>query len=403
MLVILSALAFVQLLYLIGAGETGGDTRVGEAHAKSNAINGYSGLVKLAEGEGFNIRTSRSPSGLETTGLLILAPSLYTDPAELGEILEERQYRGPTMVILPKWVAGAFPRRLPKKVKDKLKDDWVQLYEPQDMGWVSELPTPYDFDVTLDSNKQAGRWAGLGYSGRQATPHSVFARTSTTFTPLVTDQDGGALAIDITGEEDSDFYNDSHLAIFVVDPDLVNNYGLADPQRAGVAMELIRTASYDDEESEVVFDLTLNGFGGSTNLLTLAFQPPFLAATLCLIAALLMVGWRAFQRFGGTAVHGPAIAFGKSRLIANSAGLIMRARRHRLLAAPYVSLIQARIARLLLVDGRDTAAIDAAIARRLPDEQPFTPRAATMRTAGTIAELVRAAAALKELEGKLQK
>jgi hypothetical protein len=148
--------------------------------------------------------------------------------------------------------------------------------------------------------------------------------------------------------------------------------------------------------------MTLNGFGASENLLTLAFRPPFLAATLCLLLALLIIGWRAFMRFGPPAVAaGPNIAFGKRQLITNGAGMILRARRFALLAAPYAALSSRRIAERLGLSRPDPQAIDAALARRLPLEEPFTRRAARLEAAETPAEILAAAQALGELNTKL--
>ena len=52
--------AFLALLYFIGAGDTGDLTSGGgKAHASSNGLNGYSGLVALLEGEGYEVERSR--------------------------------------------------------------------------------------------------------------------------------------------------------------------------------------------------------------------------------------------------------------------------------------------------------------------------------------------------------
>ncbi|SMQ69581.1 hypothetical protein SAMN06297468_1765 [Altererythrobacter xiamenensis] len=403
-LVVIGFLAFIALLYFIGTGNTGRQSNDGRAHAASVGLNGFAGLVKLLEAEGVEVTTSRSPSGLESYGLVVLTPPPYADPEEISEILLDRQYRGPTLVILPKWYATGFSDRLPDEIKDEVKEGWVQLLSPAMVGWTDDLPQPYAFSGELDEIENGvGSWSGLGHAGALPTKWTTFAKVEADQEALVTDQSGRTLAIDIIGAENSEFYDNAHGAVFIVEPDLVNNYGLADANRAALALELVRYAGYYDENMAVTFDLTLNGFGGSTNLLTLAFRPPFLAATLCLILALLVIGWRAFRRFGPPAAEGPAIAFGKHRLIANGAGLILRAKRLRLLAEPYVAITQARLSKTLGLGHAEPAEIDAALARRLPDERPFTHRAADMRSARSDAEILLAARALKELEGKLHR
>ena len=137
-----------------------------------------------------------------------------------------------------------------------------------------------------------------------------------------------------------------HPLVIVAEPDLLDNYGLADRERALLALDLIDSAM-EAKRLAVSFDLTLNGFARSANLLTLAFTPPFLAATLCLLIAALAVGWRAFLRFGPPRQGTRAIAFGKRALIANAAGLIRRTRRLHLVAAPYADHARERLARAL--------------------------------------------------------
>jgi hypothetical protein len=90
----------------------------------------------------------------------------------------------------------------------------------------------------------------------------------------------------------------------------------------------------------VTFDLTFNGLGSSENLLTLAFEPPFLSATICLIIAALAAAWMAFNRFGPPALDRRSIDFGKTALVNNSAGFIHRMQREHLVAEPYGEMIR---------------------------------------------------------------
>ncbi|MBU2586706.1 MAG: DUF4350 domain-containing protein, partial [Alphaproteobacteria bacterium] len=108
------------------------------------------------------------------------------------------------------------------------------------------------------------------------------------------------------------------------------------------------------------------------------------------------------QRFGPPAIASePAIAFGKQRLIANGASLIVRARRLPLLAAPYAALSARRMAERLGLARPDRDAIDAALARRLPHEEPFSRRAARLEAATRPADILSAAQALDHLTTKL--
>lgn len=396
---------FLTLITLIASGEEFGprDSN-GAAHAAAKGLNGYAGLVRLVEADGYEVSRSRSPAGLETYDLLVLTPSPSTDPEELAEILQNREELGPTLVILPKWYALRPPQNLPSEAREKFKAGWVILDDAYEQEWTTDLPAPYGFTHVaerLEADEQPD-WEGLGLSGALPTRTILYAEDKDTHETLVQDAAGHTLAFRVLGEEGSDYYQDAHGTIFVAEPDLVNNYGLSDQARAAAALALVREANYDGDISAVVFDLTLNGYGASENLLTLAFRPPFLAATLCLLMALLIIGWRAFKRFGPAAsVNGPAIAFGKQRLIANGAGLILRARRLRLLGAPYAALSARRIAERLGLARPDPAAIDAALARRLPEEEPFTRRAARLEAANKPADILSAAQALDDLTAKI--
>jgi len=396
---------FLALVWLIASGEEfGGGGNNGQAHAAAKGLNGYAGLVRLAEADGYDVRRSRSPAGLETEGLLVLTPPPATDAKQLGELLRKRENIGPTLVILPKWNALRPPAILPREVREKFKPGWVILGDADVLEWTSKMPAPYGFDHKLERLEQDEEpgWDGFDLSGDLPTRTILHTGEKAVHEPLLVDSAGHWLAMRVLGEEGSDFYDEAHWTTFLAEPDLVNNYGLADETRAAAALALVREAAYDGDIAAITFDLTLNGFGASQNLLTLAFRPPFLAATLCLLMALLIIGWRAFQRFGPAAASGgPAIAFGKQRLIANGARLILRAGRFRLLAAPYAALSARAIAERLGLARHDTATIDAALARRLPDEEPFSRRAARLESATKPADILSAAQALDDLTAKL--
>lgn len=396
---------FLALIWLIASGEdfVGGGND-GQAHAAGKGLNGYAGLARLLEAEGYDVARSRSPSGLESEGLLLLTPPPATDPEELGELLRKRENIGPTLVILPKWLARRPSPMLPSEVREKFKQGWVIIDEAYELEWPTKLPAPYAFEhklETLEADEEPG-WDGFGLSGQLPTRSILYTGEKDIHEPLLFDAAGHWLALKVLGDEDSGYYEDAHWTLFLADPDFANNYGLADEARAAAMLALVREATYQGDITDITFDLTLNGFGASENLLTLAFRPPFLAATLCLLLALLIIGWRAFQRFGPAASgNGPGIAFGKERLIANGAGLILRARRFGLLGAPYAALSARRTADRLGLVRHDPGAIDAALARRLPDEEPFSRRAARLESADKPADILSAAQALDDLNAKL--
>ncbi|MGY6551214.1 MAG: DUF4350 domain-containing protein [Erythrobacter sp.] len=398
---------FLLLLFLLGRGEAAlVDSQNGRAHAAAHGLNGYSGLARLLEGAGYDAARSRSARGLETGGLLVLTPPFGTDADELGELLERRRFIGPTLVILPKWRASLPPDNLPAEAAERFERGWVVLQGVEAASWPDRLPEPFGFAHAITQAKDGAmpRWRGLGQAGALPTPVTAYAATTPALESLIEDAAGRVLAGQVRRRASGANAQNigSHAVAFVAEPDLMNNYAMADPARAAAALALIARLD-EDAQKTVTFDLTLNGFGASENLLTLAFRPPFLAATLCLLLMLALVFWRAMLRFGpAAAASGPAIALGKQQLVTNSAALVLRARRFGLLAAPYGALARRRLARMLGLARPDPVAIDQALAQRLPGEAAYTDLAARLEAARTPAEILAAAQALDNLTRKLK-
>ena len=408
-LIVFGGAVFVALLYLLGMGEPNRDANDGGAHALGKGLTGYAALVELLEASGQDVDISRDAASLTDESLLVLTPPLGADAEDIQTIIEDRRYVGPTMLVLPKWRA----MRVPPGVSSDAEDGWVILAGSQSPEWLSQLDALPDGETRLD--KDVTRWSGLGYSGRPVAPNAVQSISGNDLVALVRDDHGQMLAgyLDDGSYPDlaksagrsavyDDRDDDQWPIVVVAEPDLLNNYGFS--QRSnGEAGRALVLAALDGYDLPIVFDTTLNGLGGTQNLLTLAFTPPFLAATLCLILAGIVVGWRAFNRFGPPLAEARAIAFGKRQLVANSAALIQRARRPHLLADPYARLMRYRIAKRLGLrergePGEVEAAIDETLNRRQPDEPSFSSLAAEMRGARGPNELLRAARALKSLE-----
>ena len=378
------ALAFLLMLYALGQGWDGSDDSNGGNHAASNGLNGFAGLVSLLQDTGYDVELSRERGGYDDYGLLVLTPPMFGDGAELAEIIEERrQYdNGPTMVIMPKWMA--FP--IPDQSGVEAEDGWVFLVNAGSPEWFGTLDFAEGAELALGETKG---WNGLGMSGALPDPEQVQAlakQPADEMSPRVLDSEGDVLVADLPVEYAAEDYDyESYPVIFVFEPDLMNNFGLADENRARLAFSLIESATDGDPDMPVIFDLTLPGLGSSENLLTLAFSPPFLAATLCLLLAALVIAWRGFQRFGPPVAETPSMSQGKRQLARNGASLVQRVKRFHLLSNPYAALMSKRIGDALGV--RETApearatAIDNALERRGYEGPGFTQRANELRSA----------------------
>jgi hypothetical protein len=124
--------------------------------------------------------------------------------------------------------------------------------------------------------------------------------------------------------------------IIVADPDLLDNQGLKTLAGAERAIRLLDAFGQDG----IAFDLTLHGFGQNPNLLKLAFEPPFLPLTLCLLVAALLAGWHAMLRFGPALPEARGVAFGKRAIAENGAALLRLAKRRHRTGDRYAALIR---------------------------------------------------------------
>ncbi len=420
-LLLVGSLSFLLLLYALSAGWTGGGDRSGVAHANANDLTGYSAITKLLEERGHSVSLARKRSELEEETLLVITPSSSHDPEELEELLQDRMYQGPTILVLPKWVAIPIPPIM--QTETETQDDWTILLTTTQPTWFDEVES-------LDGAELGGGstqgWSGFGLEGVLPDAEQVQGikgEGNTVMFPLIRDSEGDFLAayLDKDGyhpvladsagvffDKDDEQYQDDTIwpIVIVAEPDLLNNYGMADQERARVAVALIEN-SLDGYELPIVFDMTLPGLGSSENLLTLAFQPPFLAATLCLLLLAFVIAWRSFRRFGPPAIEAPAMAQGKTQLARNGAALIERAKRWHLLGEPYAALVSERVAKMLHIRESERPAREAAIDQVLIhhgiSDQRFSEKAEALRNAHRPADMVRAAIALRSIERMLKR
>lgn len=410
-ILIVGTLAFLLTLYFIGVGEVGSDRNSDGGHGGGKGLNGYAALVRLLESSGREVELSRNAGKLSARGVLVLTPPHSADGKQLAEVVTRRRAIGPTLIILPKWHAA----RAPDARKDA-KDGWVILSGAGSPGWKG-----FADNITVSLGKTGG-WRSGALAGKLPDRRNVQSGDGgEALVPLVRSDDrtrilaaylvdqGHYPALNAMAGADPALGGDKDYlqpVIFVFEPDLLDNYGMARRENALLADRLI-TAASGRESLPVIFDLSLNGLGASLNLLTLAFTPPFLAATLCLIIAGIVVVWRALRRFGAARAEGRPIALGKRQLVVNSAGLIRRTGRLHLLGPPYAALMRGRIAAALGLRKQDQPdSLDAEIDRHMHARgiggPPFSSIARQLGHTHNTHELLRAAQALKQIERMLE-
>ena len=470
-LVLGGALAFIALLWAVGSGMADPEPQPSGAHVGGKGLTGFAALSDYLKARGFAVAQTRTRGPQRRGGLLVLTPQHRTRAAELTRVINDHRQYGPTLLIMPKWIAQPLPPTA-SAVNPKVKPGFVQLVFPLLPKWAG-FHDEVSVEVSgLPGKAQGQTWFGMDQSAPLANPKEVVSGKGRSLIPLVNagtdrrmlvgyfsdgnypgladyalarpnavddteedsepaavadpaqENDPSAVMADPNGDAARDEASEEnpepvtvapsapkvavpqrYPVIVVFEPDLLNNYGFAHQENALLAEALVRGA-LGSTSKQVFFDLTLAGYGRSESLLELAFTPPFLAATLCLLLAAAVALWRAYHRFGPPLLAGRSIAFGKRALVGNAAGLLRRAKRLHLLGAPYADAARERLVKALALPQRlDPAAAEAAIDRallaRTGAADAFSSAAAALRAARRPRDMLRAAQTLNSLERTL--
>ncbi len=359
----------------------------GRAHALSASAVGYAGLAELLRADGMSATVSHDPrptDGRRSPSVFVLTPEAGGAPADSDRLMVAP---GEKLVVPPKWIAAPAP----------LHRGWVVKLGIYGPAIVDELMLrPLVGRNWPMSNRAApsrpvlfGR--GGPFSGEIRIPlgridrFRTFGALPPGWLPALVDEQGRTV---LAEKVDSPAY-------VLSDPDIFNNQGLAEPDNAKAALFLLHALPAGLGEQPVVFDVTLDGFARSRDILRLIFEPPFLAATLCVLGAALLMGLHAAVRFGAPRPPARALAFGKRALAETSAALIRMGGRQPAMAPRYADLTRDWAARRLGVSrDQDETAVAAALdrmGRQRTTEDPYSLLAADARRVRDEAALMRAA------------
>lgn len=313
----------------IGSGRDGG------GHALSRSAVGYAGVVAVMRAAGMQPQVARNPErGLvnagnsETGGLMVLTPPPNASYAAIAERLDFID--GAVLIVLPKYRAVPDPAGDDRIIAADQANGWA-------IQWLGEmgvkapsmsLETPRRRTVNVDPWGDGNTQLHL--------PGQLLTMTGGGLEPVLS-VDGRTLIGALPGRGST---------YVLADADLLNNLAMADDDRAASAVRLLIALAGPDEP--IGFDVTLNGLGqGRRSLLRMAFTPPFLALTICLLAAGLLALWQGFVRFGPPWREVRNLAFGKQALVGANAQLVVQARRTRNFGPRYVAMVREAAARRL--------------------------------------------------------
>ena len=369
----IGVLGFVSILVLGAYAPDARSGRDGGAHALSKAAIGFSGIVQLAQATGRNPQIIRDPHRMDSEDLIIFTPDNGRQDISVG--ITDRGAK-PTLFVFPKWDTMGDPTHI----------GWVRYAGLKDADDPEGVLAPAR-KLKIERHPSGGRpliTAGdLPPEIRFTAPRPLQTISGPDVHPLVTDEAGRVVVAQI-GEG----------PLYVIaDPDLLNNKGVADAHQAAAALALLDWMNSDDSE-EIDFDVTVNGLGRSPSALKLAFEPPFLAMTLAVAAAVILAAWQATARFGMPRRREREIAFGKAALIDNTATLIRKAGRQATLGGRYADVIRDRAAIVFGMSPRlHDAALDAQL-DRLDGRARFSELAEAAKTATDRHSALSAAQAL---------
>ena len=377
-LIAASVAAFAAFLLLSAFGDDWRSGADGGAHALSVAGTGFRAVAALdaaARGApGTPGSVSRDLRTSARASFLVLTPNAGTSPAAVKSLLAARGGR-PTLIVLGKWLTQPIAEH---------------------RGWVrAVIGTPGTAALPLGdllksaavAQRAAKRGEVLRFVGRGfevASPATVQTIAGKGLMPLLVTGSGAVVLGRLPGDA----------PVFVLaDPDLIDNAGVRTLAGARAAIGLLDQLP---RQHAVTFDVTLNGFERSRNLLRLAFTPPFLPATLCLALAAGLAALHALARFGSVEPPARALAWGSAALVDNAADLVRQARREPEIARRYADQMrEAAVPRGLGEAARDTFLAHA------PSGRDWPRLALAAGDATTPAEALAAARALHAWRGRV--
>lgn len=364
-LAVVSALSLVAFLVLSAFAPQLRPDSTGGANALSRSGVGFAGLRILLAESGVPVTIDRGPSTgqRDPNRLTIVTPEWLTAPSELAALVRSR----PSLIVLPKWLTTS----------DPLHSGWAMKIDKFDEEQLAKLLSTLSKTTKIVRLKSSAK-VGLDWAENAARPNaqplapltieSLQTLAGKDWAPIITTAKGQIVVAQLV-----------HSDIYVVaDPDLLDTQGLRTRDGAHVAFNLVDGLRLG---WPIAFDVTLNGFRNSPDLLREAFSPPFLGATLCALLAAVLMGYHAVFRFGAPLAPERVHAYGKRALADSTAGLIRMLGREPLMAPRYAQTMRNLVLKSLGTTPRETARPDDWLLRAEARARPDTTFAALLAEA----------------------
>jgi hypothetical protein len=300
------------------------------AHALSYSPIGFHGAMVLREALREEVEITRNPQQDRRTeqSVVVLTPGDGDAAVKLADQLQAHR----VLIVMPKWRIVPDPRRPGRQFNAGLIGSYV---------WASKMFEPFARGTSFSADPPGARRRSLSGAGGGFTPADQFPIGPIDQLQTIRGDGWSPVLVDEQGRSVLARARARPTLYVLADPDLLNNQGLASLGDARAGMAILDMLQGPDG---VLFDMSLPGFGGERSLVRLMLEPPWLAATICVLAATLMMGLHALVRFGPAVRQGRAIALGASALVDNSAGLVRLARKEPALAPDYLRLTEALVA-----------------------------------------------------------
>ena len=354
-LVLIGIFSFTALVTLSGYAGDLREQNNGKAHALSRSAIGYGGLVRLLGDLDYDVRMARTEN-VKYEDENALRVFTLSRPYQ-ADGLDDLGLYSPTLIIMPKWITNQI----------KGNPAWVQK------NWGDN----HVYDVDNHERDLEELTGEVSFASIQTDDKSVTYRVSSTIgeKPIMPGIEIENLQW-LKGENLLEIYRVKEGPVLVKiadsstyilsDPDFMNTMGIESRTRARFAVDMIDAVIADAgaDPNRIDFDLSFHGFGGKTNIVKVLTQPPFLAATLCLLAAGGLIAWQAFSRFGDPLQVKRDYALGKFSLADNAARFIRIAGREPNMANDYATLVRKQVIEDLNLGGRRPQDIQTILQRR---------------------------------------